>query len=174
MPQTQTREEQPVKDDAPTQESTGLANSRLVRWVERIELMAYVGVAIVLLVAAGAVLAYGVIVVPEHVRKDGFLAAIIELINNLLLVVIVLEVLRTLLGYVQSHMLSVKPFLLIAAISATRRILTLGAGMAIEEQEMETEQFNRALLDLGVNAAIILVVAIALRLTSAEDRRSQR
>jgi hypothetical protein len=44
---------------------------------------------------------------------------------------IIMEVLRTVISYLQERGTSLQPFLFIAAISATRRILAIGAQMSV-------------------------------------------
>ncbi len=141
-------------------------------WLERAEIAVYVAVALAFLLVAAAVLGYSIYILPHNIGEHGFLGAIITLITDLLLVVIVLELMRTPVGYIELHVLSIYPFLVIASISATRRILTLGAEMAIEEG-IPKEEFNQALVDLGVNAFIVLVIAAALYLTSRSEPQQQ-
>jgi hypothetical protein len=52
-----------------------------------------------------------------------FALAVVTLVNDLRLVMIIMEVLRTVLSYRQERATSLQAFLLIAAISATPRIL---------------------------------------------------
>lgn len=140
--------------------------------LERAEGLVYLGVALMLLLGAVAVLAFTLYSMYVNTVEQGFAAAIITMINDLLLVVIILELMRTILGYLHSHVLSLHPFLIIAAVSATRRILTVGAEMAIE-QGMRPEQFNQAIYDLLANAGVVLAVAVALYLTRLGDDREQ-
>ena len=84
--------------------------------------------------------------------------------NDLLLVMIITEVLRTVLSYLSERGSSLRPFLFIAAISATRRILAIGARMSLAQEQLEPSQFQQAMIDLSVNAAVILAIAIALYL----------
>ncbi len=88
------------------------------------------------------------------------------LINDLLLVLIIMEVLGTIVSYLRARGFTLRPFLFIAVISSTRRILAVGAQMSIEGQTFNATQFRRAMIDLGVNAGVILVVAGALYLLS--------
>jgi hypothetical protein len=61
--------------------------------------------------------------------------------------------------------------LFIAAISATRRILAIGAQMSVAGDTLTQARFQQAMIDLGVNAGAILAIAIALFLL---DRRAAR
>ena len=141
--------------------------------LERAEGYVYWLVAILFLATAILALGYTVMVVPTRITEHGVASAIVTLVNDLLLVVIILEVLRTILDFLRTQVLALHPFLVIAAISATRRILTIGAMMALEE-DPAPEVFNRAMIDLGVNAGAILVLAVALYLTRLGDVREKR
>lgn len=109
-------------------------------------------------------LGYSVIAFPANLRDSGFGLAVVALVNNLLLVMIIMEVLRTVLSYLQERGSSLQPFLFIAAISATRRILAIGAEMSVAGENIPSDKFWQAMLDLGANAGAILAIAAALYL----------
>ncbi len=90
-------------------------------------------------------------------------AAIIQLISDLLLVLIIMEVLGTVIHYLKEHATSLRPFLFIGIVSATRGILSIGARLSVQ-QEIAPQEFNRAMIELGVNAAVILALGITLKL----------
>jgi uncharacterized membrane protein (DUF373 family) len=90
--------------------------------------------------------------------------AIIQLISDLLLVLIIMEVLGTVIHYLKSHITSLHPFLFIGIISATRGILSIGARLSVEGTNVLTPEFNRSMIELGVNAAVILALGITLKL----------
>lgn len=116
-------------------------------------------------------LGYTVYTFIAHVN-EGFPQAIITLVNDLLLVMIIMEVLRTVLSYIEERGASLRPFLFIGAISAARRILAIGAETSISgDKGVTREEFTRRLVDLGVNAGVILAIAIALFLLSQRDAK---
>ena len=90
-------------------------------------------------------------------------AAIIQLISDLLLVLIIMEVLGTIIHYLKAHATSLRPFLFIGIVSATRGILSIGARLSVE-QEVSPQEFNKSMIELGVNAAVILALGITLKL----------
>lgn len=137
---------------------------RLVPWLHGIDGAIYVLVAVVFLAAALGMLVYSVASFTRNVASMGFPLAIIALINDLLLVMIILEVLRTVLSYLDQRGSSLQPFLFIGIISATRRILAIGAQMTVSGDTLSLEQFQRSMIDLGANAGAILAIAIALYL----------
>ncbi len=124
--------------------------------------LVYALVSIVFLAAAVGMLVFTVVSFPRNLAADGFPIAIISTVNDLLLVMIIMEVLRTLLSYLDQKASSLQPFLFIAAISGTRRILAIGAQMSVAGDTITPERFQQAMVDLGVNAGAILAIALAL------------
>lgn len=140
-------------------------------WLSGADTVMYALIGIVFLGGALAMLVYSVLTFFQdafiHPLKDiGFADAVVTLINDLLLVMIIMEVLRTIGSYIEERGASLRPFLFIGAISATRRILAIGAEMSIHGNTLDTPGFNRRLVDLGVNAGVILAIVIALYLLS--------
>jgi len=88
--------------------------------------------------------------------------AIIKLVSDLLLVLIIMEVLGTVIHYLKSHATSLRPFLFIGIISATRGILSIGARLSVET--VSTDEFFHSMIELGVNALAILALGITLKL----------
>jgi len=136
---------------------------RVIPLLESADALLYSLVGLVFLAAAMGMLGYSVLAFPANVQGDGgFPIAIITLINDLLLVMIIMEVLRTVLSYLAEKGGSLRPFLFIASISATRRILAIGAQMSVAGETLTAARFQQSMIDLGVNAGAILAIAIAL------------
>jgi uncharacterized membrane protein (DUF373 family) len=79
---------------------------------------------------------------------------------QVLLVLIITEVLGTVIHYLKAHVTSLRPFLFIGIISATRGILEIGAKLSVGK----VDNFNQAMIELGVHAAVVLALGITLRL----------
>lgn len=92
--------------------------------------------------------------------------AIINLVSDLLLVLIIMEVLGTVLHYLRERATSLKPFLFIGMISATRGVLAIGARLSVTH--VSGDEFRDAMIELGVNAAVILALGITLRVLSRQ------
>jgi uncharacterized membrane protein (DUF373 family) len=92
--------------------------------------------------------------------------AIIQFVSDLLLVLIIMEVLGTVTHYLQSHTTSLRPFLFIGIVSATRGILSIGARLSVESARPNpnSAEFTSAMIELGVNGAVILALGITLKL----------
>jgi uncharacterized membrane protein (DUF373 family) len=88
--------------------------------------------------------------------------AIIKLVSDLLLVLIIMEVLGTVIHYLKAHATSLRPFLFIGIVSATRGILSIGARLSVEH--VTGQDFTSAMIELGVSAAVILALGITLKL----------
>jgi uncharacterized membrane protein (DUF373 family) len=86
--------------------------------------------------------------------------SIIKLISDLLLVLIITEVLGTVIHYLKEHVTSLRPFLFIGIISATRGILSISAKLSVGK----VDNFNEAMIELGVHAAVVLALGITLKL----------
>src|ERR1700722_7851440 len=136
----------------------------IVPALEAADAIVYSLVGVVFLIAALGMLGYSLSAFPANLHATGFALAVVTLVNDLLLVMIIMEVLRTVISYLQEHGTSLQPFLFIAAISATRRILAIGAQMNIAGETLTPDKFREAMIDLSANAGAILAIAVALYL----------
>jgi len=99
------------------------------------------------------ILSVGVAVIP----------AVLALIHDLLLVIILLELFRTIINFLKTKVITLEPFLYICVIASTRRILTTGAQIAYMG-ELTDQVFLRYLLDLGANVLVIVALVFAVYL----------
>ena len=91
--------------------------------------------------------------------------AIITFVSDLLLTLIILEVMGTVVHYLQTRATSLKPFLFIGIISATRGVLAVGARLSVSDISTITiDEFQRSMIELGVNGAVIIALGLTLRL----------
>jgi uncharacterized membrane protein (DUF373 family) len=96
----------------------------------------------------------------ENVRAGLIASALIKFISDLLLVLIITEVLGTVTHYLKAHATSLRPFLFIGIISATRGILSIGARLSVGQ--VTPEEFPHAMTELGVNAGVVLALGLTL------------
>ncbi len=139
-------------------------------WLDMADRAVYLLVAVLFLVAALAMGGYSVAVFVRHIGSD-FPLDIVTFINDLLLVLIILEVLGTVRSYLLTGTTSLTPFLYIGIISATRRILAIGAASTLGGATTATA-FNHQMIDLGANGGVVLALALALFLFG-RDRPSE-
>jgi uncharacterized membrane protein (DUF373 family) len=145
----------------------------IVPALEAADAIVYSLVGVVFLFAALGMLGYSLFAFPASLRATGFALAVVTLVNDLLLVMIIMEVLRTVLSYLQERATSLQPFLIIAAISATRRILAIGAQMSVTGDTLSPDKFRQVMIDLGANAGAILAIALALYLLGRRPAESE-
>lgn len=130
-------------------------------------LILYGLVGALLIALAALALGYTLYSVPENLGK-GVPEAIGALLSELLLVLILVEIIRTIVTYITTRQTSIRPFLAVAIISSVRRILSVGAELSLAE-DLPDREFNRAVIELGVEGGLILVVALALFLVSRRE-----
>lgn len=131
--------------------------------LEHVDRMVYALVGVLFLTAAAAMGVYSCVVFIRDMTIN-FPLALITFVNDLLLVLIILEVLGTVRRYLETGTTSLGPFLHIGIISATRRILAIGAATTLGQ--VQNEPFDHLMIDLGVNGGVVLALAVALYLFS--------
>lgn len=90
---------------------------------------------------------------------------IITLVSDLLLTLIIMEVLGTVVHHLRDNETTLKPFLFIGIISATRGILAVGARLSVSANiTANTTEFTLDMIELGVNAAVIIALGVAMKL----------
>jgi uncharacterized membrane protein (DUF373 family) len=139
--------------------------------IDRVEEVVHFIVAGLLLVIAGIVLYRAI----EHLieNRGAFSIQVTQGINDLLFVVIVMELLRTVVAHLETDDFQLRPFLIIGIISAVRHILTVGARLTLAGDVSETD-FSHSQIELGVSAAVVLALSLGLLLISraVAERRS--
>ena len=95
----------------------------------------------------------------------------IQGVNDVLFIVIILEILRTVISRFTDGAYQLDKFLIIGVIAAVRHILTVGASLTLEASKSD-ETFRRAIYEMGLNAGIVvaLVFAIFLSRVSTKNR----
>jgi uncharacterized membrane protein (DUF373 family) len=102
----------------------------------------------------------------------GLLPAGLRLLNDLLLVIILLELYRTVIRFLQTGILALEPYLAVGVIACTRRILTAGAELS-HLPEITPELFDRYMMDVGLNVAVIMVLVAGVFLVRNRPAPSQ-
>ncbi len=93
--------------------------------------------------------------------KSAVLPAGLQMLNDLLLVIIILELFRTVVRFLQTEILAIEPYLAVGIIACTRRILTASAELS-HLPEVTKDLFDRYIWDVTLNVAVILVLIIAV------------
>lgn len=89
------------------------------------------------------------------------LPAGLVLLNDLLLVIILLELFRTVVRFLQTEILTLEPYLAVGIIACTRKILTASAELS-HQHPLTDMQFYQYLMDVGLNVTVIMVLIVAV------------
>ncbi|MCW2963937.1 MAG: hypothetical protein JWO17_1189 [Actinomycetia bacterium] len=131
--------------------------------VDRLEAVAHYLVALMLLVVTAIVLYQSAVHLIDN--RHHFAIQVTQGINDVLFVVIVLELLRTVVAHLETNDFQLKSFLIVGIISAVRHILGVGARITLTGTPTH-DAFIRAQVELGVGAAVVLGLAISFLLIS--------
>jgi len=124
------------------------------------------GVAVVLLVIAIVVLIRTAASFLSS--QSSYPQSLISAIDGVLIVIIVVDVLRTVLTHFEGSGFPLRPFLIIGIISAVRDILSVSARLALQGP-VSGSGFARLAIELGVSSGVALALALALVLTRASE-----
>jgi uncharacterized membrane protein (DUF373 family) len=92
----------------------------------------------------------------------------IQAINDILFIIIILEIIRTVIARYTDGVFQLQNFLIIGIIAAVRHILTVGASMTLGAEKPQ-ESFDRAVIELGISSAIVVALVFAIFLSKAAD-----
>jgi uncharacterized membrane protein (DUF373 family) len=99
---------------------------------------------------------------------DGMLQAI----NDILFVVIILEIARTVIARFNSGFYQLSRFLVIGVIASVRHILSVGSSLTLKIGK-SPEDFERGIIELLVNGGIVVALVFAIFLTRAAEKQSE-
>ena len=97
----------------------------------------------------------------------------IQGVNDILFIVIILEILRTVISRFTDGVYQLDKFLIIGVIAAVRHMLTVGASLTLESGKSD-EAFDRSIYEMGLNALIVVALVFAFFLSKSALRNSQR
>jgi uncharacterized membrane protein (DUF373 family) len=127
------------------------------------------GVAIVLLVLAAIVLVESFIDFLTHLQN--YTTALISAVDGVLVVIILVDIMRTVLTHLEGWGFPFRPFLVIGIIAAVRDILAVSTRLTFSTgpPPSGSPTITQSLFELGTNAGVILVLAVALFLTRGQN-----
>ena len=135
-------------------------------WIEKIEEIFHIILGIFLLGIAIAALFFSVTRVFE--TSPFFPTGMIQAINDILFIIIILEILRTVVARYTDGVFQLQNFLIIGVIAAVRHILTVGASMTLASGKSQ-EEFDRAAIELGISTGIVVALVFAIFLAKASN-----
>lgn len=137
------------------------------KWAEGVEDAFHVVLGIFLLGIGISALVFSVIRV--FTTWPFFPNGMIQAINDILFIIIILEILRTVIARYTDGVFQLQNFLIIGIIAAVRHILTVGASMTLGS-EKPRESFDRAVIELGISSIIVLALVLAIFLSKLSER----
>ena len=93
--------------------------------------------------------------------EKAYLPATILLLDDLLFVLILLELFRTVLGFLQYNRIRLELFLHVGIIASVQRILAAGVEFS-HQDDIPEEIFRHYLIDMGLHVMVILVLMVSL------------
>ena len=93
----------------------------------------------------------------------------IQGVNDILFIVIILEILRTVISRFTDGVYQLDKFLIIGVIAAVRHILTVGASVTLESGKSD-QAFERAIVEMGLNALIVIALVLAIFMSKMAHR----
>jgi uncharacterized membrane protein (DUF373 family) len=129
-----------------------------MEWLDR---LGYATAGLSLLILGMLIFTYAWYTFAMKANQIGLLPAGLKLLNDLLLVIILLELFRTVVRFLQTEVLTLEPYLAVGIIACTRRVLTASAELS-HLPSMTDTQFYQYLMDVGLNVMVIMVLVVGV------------
>ncbi len=134
------------------------SGKRIFVWMDRLDRWGYIAIGFSLLLVSILLFVYGWAEFFDSLTKtDSFLLTGLTLINNLLLIVILLELFRTIVRFLETDILRIEPYLVVGIIACIRRMLTASAELG-DLRHVPDEFFDKYLKDMVMNAGVVIVL----------------
>jgi len=130
----------------------------VMEWLDR---LGYLTAGFSLLVLGMLIFVHAWFLFVTKAGQVGLLHSGLKLLNDLLLVIILLELFRTVIRFLQTEILDLEPYLAVGIIACTRRILTASAELS-HLPAMTDTQFYQYLMDVGLNVTVIIVLVVGV------------
>lgn len=131
----------------------------------------YVAVALALTLAGVLLFGYSIYTFVTNFTETSLSRAILDLLDNLLLVFIITEVIHTVRAVIDEKVLLAEPFLIVGIVAAIRRLIVVSA----EAKELlGRPEFSDALLEIGVLAGTVIFLTGAIFLLRNTQKSEPR
>jgi uncharacterized membrane protein (DUF373 family) len=94
----------------------------------------------------------------------------LQAINDILFVVIILEIARTVIARFNTGFYQLSRFLVIGVIASVRHILSVGSSLTLSVGKTP-EAFERGIIELLVNGGIVVALVLAIFMTRVAERQ---
>jgi uncharacterized membrane protein (DUF373 family) len=145
----------------------------IVQGLSYVEDVVYVGLGLLLAVAALTLLVVAIRATAIALFQRQFASQAVGLLDQILLILLIVELLYTVQVSFREHGLLAEPFLVIALIAVIRRILVLTAEVPKLPEAGEVV-FRHAILELALLAAMVLILVGSLILLQRQGKRRAR
>jgi uncharacterized membrane protein (DUF373 family) len=123
------------------------------------------GVAVVLLILAAVVLVRSFI---DFIGSPGgYPQTLVSAVDGILVVIILVDILRTVMTHLQGRGFPYRPFLVIGIIAGVREILAVSTRLTLNSAG-NAQSVTQSLFQLGTSAVVVLVLAVALWITRGQ------
>lgn len=134
---------------------------RVAQAFTQVEDVLYVGIGVVLAVAALGLLINTAVTFARSIGAGAIGGSVVEVLDQLLLILMMIEILYTVQVSFREHVLVPEPFVLVAMIAAVRRILVLTAEFGKLMEQGDTV-FRNAMIELGLLTGMTGVMVACL------------
>ena len=93
-----------------------------------------------------------------------FPTGMLQAVNDVLFIVIILELARTVIARFRDGFYQLGRFLIIGVIASIRHLLSVGSSLTLNTGKTQ-EAFDRGIIELGINTVIVLVLVFGIFLT---------
>jgi uncharacterized membrane protein (DUF373 family) len=131
----------------------------LLRTLALSENIMFMAIAVALVAIAIVVFVRDVDQLVQAPAGGPFAVTVTRAVNSVLFIVVVLELVRTIIARLEGGGFQLQPFLVIGIISATRDILTVGAELSLAGHRLP---LAATMIELGVNAGVVVALSVAL------------
>ncbi len=132
---------------------------KITRFLDWLETIIQIFIAFSLLFIAVGVLVYtGYHTVHEISAGQPPIHVFIKAIQDILLVIIILEILWTVINFIESHTIPLEPFLIIAIISSVRGLIL----QSTKTIEAPHQDIITIAIEIGIHGVSILLLVVAL------------
>jgi uncharacterized membrane protein (DUF373 family) len=139
-------------------EETGVT----ARFLDRIEDTFHIVLTVILFGVATGALVFTII---RLFTTDPFFPnGMLQAVNDVLFIVIILEIARTVIARFRDGFFQLSRFLIIGVIASVRHLLSVGSSLTLSDTKSQ-EAFERGIIELGINTVIVLVLIFGIFLT---------